>query len=286
MNMRKSWIITVLVIICATAAAVSHPKLIHLTEIYFNPFENKMEVREKNVSGIEIETDPNNYSIEVHPKSGEVTIVEEAFPKNASKCVEKAKAEEIALEILLDEEARKILSELTETYGDLVLEFYERGGFYEPDIGEKVCTGEFVIYPKDFLLRNVEISVKVNFVDRKHYSIPMMCDEVLGNFCIRHINPEFREPTDEEREFAEKVLREKGYEWEKISMCVSQLHTILPNGTLIPSSNIYWIILEPEPSKEIYKAVALSFDSSKPEEINEKDVFILSTIPQLRGGVI
>ncbi len=91
-----------------------------------------------------------------------------------------------------------------------------------------------MIYPKDFLLRNVEISVNVNFVDRKLYSIPMMCDEVLGNFCIRHINPEFREPTDEEREFAEKVLREKGYEWEKISMGVSQLYTILPNGTLIP----------------------------------------------------
>jgi len=139
--MRKSWIITVLVIICATAA-ISQPKLIHLTEIYFNPFENKMEVREKNVSGIEIEMNQNNYSIEVHPKSGEVTIVKEAFPKNASKCVEKAKAEEIAIEILLDEGARKILSELTETYGDLVLEFYERGGFYEPDIGEKVCTGE------------------------------------------------------------------------------------------------------------------------------------------------
>ena len=150
MNIRKSWIITVLVIICATAAAISQPKLIHLTEIYFNPFENKTEVREENVSGIEIEMNLNNYS-KVHPKSSEVTIVEEAFPKNASKCVEKAKAEEIAIEILLDEEARKILSELTETYGDLVLEFYERGGFYEQDIGEKVCTGEFVIYPKDFL---------------------------------------------------------------------------------------------------------------------------------------
>jgi len=33
MNMRKSWIITVLVIICATAAAVSHPKLIHHSSI-------------------------------------------------------------------------------------------------------------------------------------------------------------------------------------------------------------------------------------------------------------
>ena len=114
MNMRKRWIITVLVIICATAAAISQPKLINLTEIYFNPFENKMGVGEKNVSGIEIEMNQSNYSIEVHPKSGEVTIVGEAFPKNASKCVEKAKAEEIALEILLDEEARKILSELTE----------------------------------------------------------------------------------------------------------------------------------------------------------------------------
>jgi len=130
-----------------------------------------------------------------------------------------------------------------------------------------------VIYPKDFLLRNVEITVKVNFVDRKLYSIPMMCDEVPGNFCIRHINPEFREPTDEEREFAEEVLKERAYEWYRISIAVE---TMLPNGTLVPSSVMYWVILEPETSKGIYRATILNFDSDRVEDIHAKEIFVIS----------
>ncbi len=286
MKIRKNWVkfIALAITLVAIAGAVVYtPKLVHLTLIKFNPFENKVEeVREENVSVVSIEIKPNK-SIEVHPGSGKVTIVEEAFPENFSGCIEKDNAKETALDILLnDEEAKKIFSELIESYGDLILEFDKRQSIAESKNGEfieKVCTGEFIIYPKDLFSRNITVSTNVDFVNRKLYLVPVLCDKVSGNLCIRYIDLELREPTDKEREFAEEVLKEKGYEWYRISIAVEQLYTMLPNGTLVPSSVMYWVILEPETSKGIYRATILNFDGDRVEDIHAKEIFVISAIP-------
>jgi|Deesub1362B_J571_1020462.scaffolds.fasta_scaffold01444_14 hypothetical protein len=286
MKIRRSWakfIVLAITLVAITGTVAYAPKLVHLTVIKFNPFENKVEIREENVSGVAIEIKPDK-SIEIHPGSGKATIVEEAFPENFSGCIEKDRAEEEALDILLnDEEARETLLELIESYGDVIVEFWGRHGISESKDGkfvEKICTGEFTIYPKDFFSRNITVSTNVNFVNRKLYLAPVLCDEVSGNLCIRHIDPELREPTDEEREFAEDVLKEEGYEWGKMGIAVKQLYTELPNGTLIPSSVMYWIILEPKASKDVYRAVTLSFDGDRVEDIHAKEVFVISAIPE------
>lgn len=289
MKMKRNWVkfIILAIILVAIAGAVAYtPKLVHLTLIKFNPSENKVEeVIEENVE-VAIEIKPNK-SIEVHPESGEVTIVGEAFPEEFSGCIEKDKAKEMALDILLnDEEARKILLELIEGYGNLVVEFYERQGIFESNNGEyveKVCTGELVIYPKNFFSMNITISTEVDFVNRKLYLAPVLCDKVSGDLCIRYIDPELRKPTDTEREYAEEVLKEMGYEEYRTSIAVKQLYTMLPNGTLVPSSVMYWIILEPETSKGIFRAILLNFNSDRVEDIDVKEVFIISAIPSQSG---
>ena len=81
------------------------------------------------------------------------------------------------------------------------------------------------------------------------------------------------------RELAEEVLNERAYEWHRISIAVEQLYTMLPNGTLVPSSVMYWAILEPETSKGIYGATILNFDSDRVEDIHAKEIFVISAIP-------
>jgi len=190
MKIRKSWVklIVLAITLIAIAGVVAYtPKLVHLTLIKFNPFENKVEVEEKNVSGVAIEIKPNK-SMEVHSGSGKVTVIEEVFPEKSSGCIEKDKAREIALDILLnDEEARKALAKLIESYGDLIMEYGNLQGITESKNGElKVCTGEFIIYPKDFFSRNITVSIKVDFVNRKLYLVPVLCDRVSGNLYSLH----------------------------------------------------------------------------------------------------
>jgi len=165
-------------------------------------------VKDENVSGVEMVINPNG-SLKVHPKYGKATIVEVFFPKNFSKCVEADTAEKMALNILLnDSGAKKTLLKLIEVYGDLVVAFYKRQGF-ESDNKHKVCTGELEIYPKGFFLRDFIIKTNVDLVNKKLYLVPVLCDEVVGNFCIRSINFEFRKPTDKEREFVKGILKGK-----------------------------------------------------------------------------
>ncbi len=256
MKIRKSRVkLSVLaVILVAVVGAIAYtPKFVHLTK----------------------------QILEVHPGSGKIAIVEEKFPENFSGCIEKDKAREMALDILLnDDEARKTLSKLIESYGDLIVEYGNSQGIAEAKNGElKICTGEFVIYPKDLFSRNITVSTNVDFVNRKLYLVPVLCDKVSGNLCIRYIDFELRKPTDEEREFAEEVLKEKGYKWYRISIGVKQLYTLL-NGTIVPSSVMYWVILEPETSKGIYRATILNFDSDRVEDTHAKDVFVISAIPE------
>lgn len=210
-------------------------------------------------------------------KMSENTIAVEAFPKNTSRCVRETEAEKMALNVLLnDREAKKVLLELIRSYGSLIVEFNKRQGIYEQngETIEKVCTGELTVYPKDFFRRSVIASTHVSFVDKKLYLVPVLCDEVLGNLCIRYVNPEFRMPTEEEKEFVESVLKERGYEWNKISIAVIQQYTELPTGTLVPSSVIYQAILEPETSGKIHRGIALSF-SDKAKDITTKEVFVI-----------
>ena len=100
--------------------------------------------------------------------------------------------------------------------------------------------------------------------------------------CIRYIDLELRKPTDKERELVEEVLKEKGYKWHRISIAVKQFYTMLPNRTIVPSSVMYWVILEPETPKGIYRATILSFDSDRVEDMHAKDVFVISAIPDVK----
>ncbi len=106
---------------------------------------------------------------------------------------------------------------------------------------------------------------------------------MLDNLCIRYIDLELRRPTDREREFVKEVLKDKGYEWHRISMAVEQLYTMLPNGTLVPSSVMYWVILEPETSEGVYRATVLNFNSNKVEDIHAKEVFAISSSGLIRS---
>jgi|Deesub1362A_J573_1020465.scaffolds.fasta_scaffold01202_18 hypothetical protein len=250
------------------------PDLFHLTVIKLNPFENKMEIKKENASGITIEVKSNG---EIHPGTSEVTIVEEAYPKNTSKCVREIEAEKIALNVLLnDREAKRVISELIKSYGSLIVEFYKRQGISQQngEIIERVCTGELMIYPKDFFRRDTIVYTHVDFVNKKLYLVPTLCDEISGSFCIRHVNLDFRAPTEKEEEFVREVLREKGYEWNKTSIAVIQQYIKLPNGTLVPSTVIYQVVLESE-SSETHRGFALTFDN-KAEDIWIKGIFIIS----------
>ena len=279
--MLKPKIVLLMVLFCIVTAGAVYLPTVHLTVIKVNPFENKTEICKENVSGILIEVKRNG-SIKVTPKSGNATIVGEAFLKNTSECVDNDKAEDFALSILLNnDDAKKYLSSLIKSYGDLIVEFHEREGITKSEGGkliEKVCTGELEMYPKNLTLKRIIAITHVDFVHKKLYLIPVRCNSMAGNFCIRYINPGFRNPTNEEKEFAKNVLRKKGYKWDEICIAVKQLYVKLPNGTLAPSSVMYWIVLEYNTEKSIHKAVILSFNSDNVEEVNVRNAYVISQV--------
>jgi len=284
-------ILIVLSITIGMAAAGAYTllgyKTIQITIIKLNPFENSSSVEETNITGVSIEINPSNNSIKVGSGSGKVLIVEEAFPKDSSNCVERDKAEKTALDILLgDREARKIISDMVQDYGALIVEFQERAGMHG-----KICTGEIYVYPKDFYSRSVRITACINFVNRTLYLKPLPCNEMYGRIggiwscnkmygkmCICKSNQSFREPMKDEREFLEKVLKEKGYKWDRISIAVRTHELKFPNGTTYDIYKVYHIILEPETSEKIYKAVMLRVDNDEIEELvhARKDVLVIS----------
>lgn len=66
---------------------------------------------------------------------------------------------------------------------DLIVEYGNLQGIAESKNGKlKVCTGEFMIYPKNFFSRNITVSVSTNvdFVNRKLYLVPVLCDKRFG----------------------------------------------------------------------------------------------------------
>ncbi len=268
-------IISILLVSIATGAL--YLNTFHLTIIKVNPFENKTEISEKKVHTINIIEVEENVSVREHLESGRAKIVEETFTKSLSNCIEINKAEEIAFNIVLNNnKSKKFLSDLIKEYGDIVIEFHERLGTAKVESGKyikKVCTGELEIYPKDFHSRKIIVKTNVNLINKTLYPVQTLCDRVLDYFCIRYVDLKLGNPTDEEKEFVKKVLKEKGYDWEKINIAVKQLYTKLPNGTLIPSSVIYWIILEKDVKNKIHRAIILSFSSD--EEIEERSAYVI-----------
>lgn len=261
---------------------VSLQKNFHLKIIKYNPYKNKTIIIMKNTSKISIKIIPNG-SVNINIPSDKETIVEESFPKNFSKCIDRNISERYAMKILLnDKDSRDILSELIKKYNDIVIEFHAKQGFIEREneriIFDKICLGELIIYPKDFFLRNIILNTEVDFINKRLQKPP--CEKTLKKFCIRYINPKFRKPTVDEIKFIKRILRKNGYEYNKMrmSIAVTQLYTALPNGSIIPSSAIYWIILEPYTSKNVYRAIILDFNSNKTEDINVRYVYIISNI--------